>query len=257
MARIVSVTLPSGIEATLRNLKVSEENILASSKAQRDPTTWDRVLEACILSVDNVPGWYKGALKADGSVDAAGLFVGDRFAILYYLRRLTYGDIMDFEWGCKNCSAVVPWSCDLSLLPVKAFPEETLRVLAEQGGVFQDVLPDGGLHVSYRLLTGRDEARIAKIRKGANEEALSSTLLKARLIELDGRLPTKAELEDLSAGDADWLRQEWERVDGGVDSEIEVLCPECREGSRRDLPFGPKFFKRPKTLRLTLGQTSA
>jgi hypothetical protein len=49
-------------------------------------------------------------------------------------------------------------------------------------------------------------------------------------------------LEDLSMRDADFLVDEFDRVDCGVDTTIEIECPECFATQEVELPFGRSFF---------------
>lgn len=49
-------------------------------------------------------------------------------------------------------------------------------------------------------------------------------------------------LEDLSMRDADFLVDEFDRVDCGVDTAIEVECPECFTLQEVELPFDRGFF---------------
>ena len=49
-------------------------------------------------------------------------------------------------------------------------------------------------------------------------------------------------IEDLTLRDADFLVDEFDRVDCGVDTTIEVECPECRETQEVELPFDSAFF---------------
>ena len=63
-------------------------------------------------------------------------------------------------------------------------------------------------------------------------------------IEIDG-VDAKAKrqfLEDLTMRDADFLVDEFDRVDCGVDTTIEIECPECFQTQEVELPFDKGFF---------------
>ena len=49
-------------------------------------------------------------------------------------------------------------------------------------------------------------------------------------------------IEELSLRDADFLVDEFDRVDCGVDTTIEMECPECFAVQEVELPFEKTFF---------------
>jgi hypothetical protein len=53
-------------------------------------------------------------------------------------------------------------------------------------------------------------------------------------------------LEELDVADAEHLRAAFDEVDCGVETTIEVECPECLGVQDVELPFGPSFFLAPK-----------
>ncbi len=64
------------------------------------------------------------------------------------------------------------------------------------------------------------------------------------VLEIDG-VDVKAKrqfLEDLTMRDADFLVDEFDRVDCGVDTTIEIECPECFQTQEVELPFDKGFF---------------
>jgi hypothetical protein len=108
---------------------------------------------------------------------------------------------------------------------------------------FETVLPDAARKVSFRLLTGTDERRMAALRRAAGERPIT-TLLGFRLDTIEGIEPREKQrfIEDLSMSDVTFLLGEFDRVDCGVDTEIEVECPECFGVTRVELPFEKGFF---------------
>ena len=49
-------------------------------------------------------------------------------------------------------------------------------------------------------------------------------------------------IDDLTMSDADFLMSEFERVDCGIDTAIEIECPSCWAVQEIELPFGKTFF---------------
>jgi hypothetical protein len=97
--------------------------------------------------------------------------------------------------------------------------------------------------VTFRLLTGADERRMAKLRQAAGERPIT-TLLGFRLESIEGVEPKDKPrfIEDLGMGDVSFLLGEFDRVDCEVETEIEVECPECLGTTRVELPFEKGFF---------------
>ena len=64
------------------------------------------------------------------------------------------------------------------------------------------------------------------------------------MLEVEGVEPKgkRQFLEDLSMRDADFLVDEFDRVDCGVDTTIEIECPECLQTQEVELPFDRGFF---------------
>jgi hypothetical protein len=85
----------------------------------------------------------------------------------------------------------------------------------------------------FRLFTGADERRLPQLHRTAGDRTFSA-MLGWRVLEVEG-VPEKDKrrfLEDLSLRDADFLVDEFDRVDCGVDTAIEVECPECSPSKR-------------------------
>jgi len=71
------VTLPSGIEATIREMTATEEGFLASQKMLKSGEAFEKILRNCVVEKD---------------LDLDNLLVGDRYYLMLAIRRLTYGD---------------------------------------------------------------------------------------------------------------------------------------------------------------------
>ena len=82
-----------------------------------------------------------------------------------------------------------------------------------------------------------------QLRRNAGERILSA-MLGWRVVEVEGVSPKDKRrfLEDLSMRDADFLVDEFDRVDCGVDTALEVECPECFTLQEVELPFDRGFF---------------
>ena len=94
------------------------------------------------------------------------------------------------------------------------------------------------MSIVFLYTTGADERRLPQVRHSARDRILSA-MLAMRVVEIEGvELRRKRQLiEELSLGDADFLVDEFDRVDCGVETDIEIECPECFTVQELDLPF--------------------
>ena len=65
-----------------------------------------------------------------------------------------------------------------------------------------------------------------------------------RIVEIEGvpKREKRTVIDDLAMSDANLLMGEFERVDCGVDTAIEIECPHCFAVQEIELPFGKTFF---------------
>jgi len=237
---MTEIVCPSGLSGQIRSLRVREERILADRQLARRGQQIDKLLAACWEeTLDTGPYEFGG-----GSLDWGKVLQGDRFYTLMQVRVATYGADYAFDVTCQEpaCRARIEWDLDLNELPVQALSEESRRAFLE-GNRFETVLPVAGDEVVFRLLTGEDERKLGR-RRGGDDGAALSGVLRARVVEVagvEGR-DLKRYLEELSFADADFLFDEFDRVDCGVDTTIEVECQECFGTQDVDLPFDQGFF---------------
>ncbi len=235
-----TITCPSGFAGRIRGMKAREERILADRKLARSGRQLERILAACWEeTLDQGPYDFVAA-----SVDWGKVLQGDRFFALLQIRAITYGPEYAFSVPCQNdaCRARIDWELDLRELPVRKLSDES-RATFVAGNLFENVLPEAGCKVTFKLLTGVDEQRIAKLRRASGERPIT-TLLGFRIQSIEGVEPREKQrfIEELGMGDVTFLLGEFDRVDCGVDTEIEIECPECFSLYRIELPFERGFF---------------
>ena len=252
------ITCPSGLSGRIRGMKVREERVLADRKLAKNGGQIDELLGACWEETLE-PGPY--TLDEGGKLDWGKVLQGDRFYALLMVRALTYGADYAFGVGCRNdaCRARIEWELDLTKLPVRPLSAES-RAAFMGGNRFEAKLPDAGRKLRFKLLTGEDERRLPALQRSAPDRVLSG-VLGYRVLDIDGVEPRAKRqfLEDLSMRDADFLVDEFDRVDCGVDTTIEIECPECLATQDVDLPFDKGFFLpgRDRTARRKARSTSS
>jgi len=249
-----TITCPSGLVGRIRGMKAREERILADRKLARSGAQLEQILAACWEETLD-PGPYD---FGEQPIDWGKVLQGDRFFAMLQIRVLSYGPEYAFSVPCENrgCRARIDWELDLRDLHVRTLAGES-RAAFLNGNRFETVLPDAGRKVAFRLLTGHDERRMAALRRAAGERPIT-TLLGYRLETIDGVEPRDKQkfIEDLGMADVTFLLGEFDRVDCGVDTEIEVECPECFGTTRIELPFEKGFFL-PERRRTEPGTTTS
>jgi hypothetical protein len=106
-------------------------------------------------------------------------------------------------------------------------------------------LPSGSL-VRFRVSTGRDEVSRAKLRTQHKGDMISLAMM-MRIETIDGEPPTLDKITDLSLRDRVFLRKRFEEVEGGLDLEVELICPKCEYEWKKDLELTPDFFSPSET----------
>lgn len=235
-----TITCPSGLTGEIRGLKVKELNILANRRLARGGQQIDHILASCWLATHDAGPYPVG----ERGLDWDKVLQGDRFYALLRIRMLSLGVDYAFSVVCQNeaCRHRFEWELSLDDLPVRRLPEDS-RQRFQAGNRFEVRLPCADARVWFRLAVGADEKRFARIRQ-ANPDSIWSASLALRVIEVEGFKDSQKRrfLEELELSDAEVLRREFERVDGGVETSIEVECPACLMTQDLDLPFDHRFF---------------
>jgi hypothetical protein len=233
----ILVTCPSGLAGRVRGLKVKEERILTDRQLAKSGGQIDALLAACWEETTD-PGPY----GFDGKPDWSRVLIADRFVALVQIRIATYGPSYAFDLPCERCGERIEWELELDQLPVRELSVEA-RSAFLAGNRFRARLPDAGRDAWFRLLVGNDERKLPQLRQTNRDKVLSASLAH-RVIEIDGvadkdRRPF---LEDLTLGDVRALLAEVERVDGGIETSIDIQCVSCQAVQAVDLPFQSTFL---------------
>lgn len=238
-APIGSVTLPCGLidganlitTALVREIRGHEEDLLGSDKVKPIDKLTEIIARCTVKLGDRTePGFIQRA--------ASEMTVGDRSVLILAIRRFTLGDVYPFQDVCPNpnCKLKSLYQVDLSTLEQRPMEDPMRRV-------YDVNLPSGGT-ARFHVMTGLDEARIAKFQT----DQLSQSLL-ARLELLNGNSPLLADVKRLDMRDRNALRDAFEEVEGGLDTSIQMQCPECQHEFERDLDIGQQGFFFPSRTR--------
>lgn len=211
-------------EVELRELSGNEEDLLFS-KTIASHKKMSALLGRCIKRVGTItdPGVIAMIPKH--------LLIGDRVFLMFALRRLSMGDDYPFKINCPECGDINPFTVDLADLDVQKMKDPKKRV-------YQAELPSK-TSVTFRLLSGADEERLAKYTK---DDKLSYALA-LRIEVLNGKPATIKDLKALSMRDRDQIRAIMDEYDGGVDTTLEMTCGHCGADFEDEVdPGQPGFF---------------
>ncbi|WP_422444383.1 hypothetical protein [Thermoanaerobacterium sp. DL9XJH110] len=218
---------PGRWEGELREMTTAEEDMLLNRRQGREWEAINKVLQACLLT----PG-----------MDVMDMLVGDRVFALLQLRRITYGDGFVFRVTCPRCNARFEWEENLGDLKIKYLenPEH-----AKPEHTFTFTLPKSGKVIKWRMLRGKDEQKMAAMRRD-HPDALMTSIMLLRVVEIEGeKIVTRKAFAELPASDAAAFRGEVEVRECGVDTTITLECPECWNVFDMDLPMAGQGFLLP------------
>ena len=139
-----------------KNIKVEfltamDENILSSPNISMNGSLLDILLERKVKEID---------------FDTLDLLVGDRLAILIYLRVTGFGEKYPQSVYDEKTEKMVEGIIDLSKLE-----QIKLTVTPDKNGLFDYELPGDKYKLKFKLLTGRDERVIEERNKVMQERA--------------------------------------------------------------------------------------
>lgn len=197
-------------DVVVREMTGEEEEILA---AKNMPATKkiNKILGRCVESI----GPIKGKNVDDAVMD---LPQGDRIYLLIAIRRASLGDDMPFKTVCPSCENEQMLTVDLSELESKPMDDPTVRV--------RDVtLPKSGKKVTMSVLTGRGEEAISRASNRGKD--MVTTAIYCRVESIDDQPVKMNDLKKLPLQDRNFLREQWEESEGGIDTGVDITCSGC------------------------------
>jgi len=211
-------------------LTASDENILTSPNLLQSGKFLDVLLKNKIV---------EGPTK-----DPLDLLVGDRNAIMVWLRATGYGEMYPISVTDPNTGEQFNTEVNLSSLKLKP-----IGVEPDENGHFDFTLPMSKTKIKFKLLTARDEDEINKrteSQKKANK-GYTDTLthkLGIHIMSVGGNTNKEfiyTYVNSMRAGDSLALRKYISSIEPGVDMNIELESP--GGGSFKTfLPIGLDFF---------------
>jgi hypothetical protein len=235
------VILPSGMTGSVRKLTVKESKLFSDRAKAKDGSLFTSILKACWNSTSD---WGPYTPLDSGSPNWLDVLTGDRFYAVLKVRCASFGSDYSFRVQCSDptCRSPYDWSLNLDELEVKHLSEDS-KAQFLSGNRFEVALPEDGRRVYFHLMTGADEERAAKMFKNSTGDPLFKAL-QFRITEIEDVEDKNRRkfIEEMSMSDAVALLQMMDDVDCGVETNIQVECPECYAVEDIRLPLNQEFF---------------
>lgn len=181
----------------------------------------------------------------DDDMNYRSLHVGDRNAILIWLRSTGYGSIYPVKINDPNTNEDFETEIDLNDLNVIELKQDP-----DENGYFDFTLPVSGDHIKFRLLTVGDIEDVEnQVEYETNtlgyqvNRTVTYTLFK-HLVEVNGnddRNYINYYIKNMVVGDSRALRNHINTIESGIDMNVTVRTP-GGESITTFLPIGPNFF---------------
>lgn len=238
---MTEIVCPSGLTGRIRTLKTGDLAVFTDKRLFRRPgpsidaalldRVWRETIETGPYAFDGKPPWMREVLQ------------GDLFFALKETRILSWGDEYEFDAPCRrsSCPGIIRWTVNLSDLPTKILSESAREIVAN-GNRFEATLSNG-TRIAYSLPCGTTGVRAEKWAREHGEGlhvVYASRLKEVEGVDSPSQFP--AWVADLDVRLGEELAEELDRHNCGVETGIDVDCPECGFDQSIDVPFGADFF---------------
>jgi len=217
-------------EVQVREMTGNEEDML-SSKTVPNNKKIGMLVQACLVRIGEITD--RGRLNAVVNK----LTVGDRVFLMFAVRRTTLGDEYPYRETCPECKFKGIFHLDLSQLEIKRMDDTAQRKYTRK-------LPSGRTVVFHPLLGEHED----EISKATNSTSALSLAMLLRIESIDDQPPTLQLVKNLSHRDREFLRTQFDEVEGGVETNLEMTCPQCGFEFERDLEVGQAGFFFPSSV---------
>jgi hypothetical protein len=199
-----------------------------------------------LLSSGKMLDQLVGSVLKDKKIRPEELILGDRNAIIIWLRSTGYGAEYPVGIRCNSCGHEWKHEFDLASLTIRELTEAP-----DVDGLFSFTMPVLKTKIRFRLLTSGDEMNILKrveaIQKqqGSSVDHSMSLKMMASICEVDGNRDTlmiKSFVEALPVKDARAFRERVNNLEPGVLMTQDCECPSCGNVTQEVIPVRGNFF---------------
>lgn len=175
------------------------------------------------------------------------MIVADYQFLLYKLRTVTYGSEYSFKTVCPVCGSIIKQSINLDNLPVSEYSEDYEKYL-------NITLPRSKKQIKLRMQTPRmfDEihSRVKDLQKRSSEQIKGEPAflftLQSVIETVDGEALNPIKLDTfvrhLPMQDANYIIKSLDKINIGLNTEIDCHCDKCNADFKQILPITGEFF---------------
>jgi hypothetical protein len=217
-------------------MTAKEEDILTSKALIKQGVVIDRLLQSVVV---------------DKTINVNNLLVGDKNAVLVAARITGYGEEYTTNTTCPACFTTDEFTFDLTDgVPVDV-EETALRHGVEMNldGTFTVELPLTKARVECRLLTGADEAKLAKEAERKNrrkiEESTLTDSFRAFIVSVNednSPFTIASFVKAMPARDSRHLRTVYADMVPSIDLTQKYECNTCGYSADMEVPLTADFF---------------
>lgn len=218
---------------------------------------------------------FRECCKFPDGFDSTELLLGDRVFLLYFLRGITHGNMYEFAVACPSCQTINTHTYDLNELASTIKPHqeslghEPFRVSLP----YMSELTGRDFWVSIRFLRAYDvndllsrkkirdktftqssvrtrRSKSADPRQQQNQNVVLNNTLDDNLekvivniMGVEDRLKIRQFIQRMHAQDAATIREWLREFTPGIDTMVEITCPECEHEFAVELPITENFFR--------------
>jgi hypothetical protein len=233
-------------------IDLPSEGKLYSNKLSKVKIEYLNALDETILTSPNIlkNGKFldilvKRKVKDLNGLDPLDLLIGDRLAIIIYLRITGFGPIYTVPVQIDGTDNVVMGEVDLTTIKPKK-----LLVTPDENNEFEFKLPMSGKLIKFRFLTGRDEQDINARNEFLSERntdgvsEIARLRLESMIMEIDGirdKMKISSILNKIPLKDSLEFKKYYTSIEPGLNMNVEIRIP-GGESLTSFLTFGPNFF---------------
>lgn len=221
----------------IKFMTAKEEDILTSKALIKKGVVLDRLLESVLV---------------DKSINVNDLLVGDRNALLIDSRISGFGSKYVTSVACPACNTVSKHTFMLDenkKLTDGNIPQHLAdKVKHIEDKLFAITLPQTGVTVNIRLMTGNDEKAVMQIteaNKNATVDSSNTQQLKLLIDSAEGEKDKKLIsqfIDVMPVRDSRFLKEAYKAITPNVDLTQQFECKACEYSAEMEVPFNLEFF---------------
>ena len=215
-------------EITIRPMSLADEEILGNKTYSKNGTIFSKLLDSCIVN----------------DVNVKKLIPYDVFYLLYYLRKITYGEDYKFEITCPECGKKYEKTIDISEVEWEEIEDKTVR------GVKTVKLPVSKFTLTIEAPTLGNEEEVVKISKKFEDssDTILNYVVRTREILDDNGEPVNPDdyadfFEALPGKDRAEITKAFEKIEDLTVPIVKMSCPKCSVEDEASIPFTKDFFR--------------